>query len=184
MALAAAVVSVAALWVIQAAADDLRAGGSLGLLAVAAGTAIAGPGLAGADVDLDRTAAIAWPSWRTIHIVVMVAFVIGLVGATALTPEPLSSATRIIRDAIGLGGLVALGAATLGADRAWIPPIAWSLLGWSLHAWLPASGATYRSVLTWVAQPPSTTAATVAAVVLGIAGTAIYAVRGPAASSP
>ena len=66
MAVAAAVGTVATLWALDRATDH-RAPDLLGLLAVLTATVAAGPGLAGPDVDLDRTAAIAWPCPQSPH---------------------------------------------------------------------------------------------------------------------
>jgi hypothetical protein len=52
-------------------------------------------------------------------------------------------------------GLLALGAATLGAGWAWIVP------------------------LTWMHQPTASTSAIVTALVVGVTGTVTYAVAGP-----
>ena len=77
-------------------------------------------------------------------------------------------------------GLIALGAATLGANQAWIPPLSWTLLSWTVVALPWPSSATYRQVLTWMLQPADATAATVTALVLGATGVLAYTVLGPA----
>jgi hypothetical protein len=137
---------------------------------------VAGSGLAGADIALDRTAAIAWPSRRAVHVIAAGVAVIGIVAATALTGDHLGSAAQITRDALGMIGLTALGAATLGADRAWIPPLTWTLLAWIL---LTMPSGTYQQVLTWMVQPPDTTPATITALILGATGVLAYAILGP-----
>ena len=183
LAVAASAGSVAALWSIDRATDH-RGAGALALLAVVAATLAAGPGLAGPDVDLDRTAAIPWPPRRAAHVVAAGAAVVGLVTATWFTGDQLAPAAQVTRDAIGMSGLIALGAVTLGANQAWIPPLSWTLLAWTLMAlpWsLPAS---YRQVLTWMLQPADATPAIVTALVLGAAGVLAYAVLGPAHERP
>jgi len=175
-ALAGAVGTVTVLWVLGFASDYLNEEGGLGLLAVVAGTAIAGSGLAGADIDLDRTGAIAWPSRRAAHIIAIVATVIGIVTATALTGDQLAPAAQITRDAIGMSGVIGLGAATLGVSRAWIPLLTWTLLA---TLWAPPSTATGQQVLTWMIQPSGTTPATSTALILGATGVVAYAILGP-----
>lgn len=177
-----AVGSVAALWQVNQATDR-RMAGLLALLAVVAATAAAGPGLAGRDLDLDRTAAIAWPPWRTAHMITAGVAVIGIVTATALTGEQLAPAGQVIRDATGMAGLLALGAASLGADRAWILPLAWTLLGETvaLRLWSPPATA-YQQTLTWMHQPTASATAAVTAAVLGVTGILTYAIVGPADS--
>jgi hypothetical protein len=180
-ALAAAVGSVAVLWSASQATDDPSARATLALLAVAAGTAAAGSGLAGADIDLDRTAAIRWPPRRAAHVIAAGAAVIGMVAATALTGDQLAPVAQVTRDAIGMSGLIALGAATLGASRAWVPPLTWTLLAWTHPAlsWPSPATAAYQQVLTWMLQPADTTPATVTALILGVTGVLAYAILGP-----
>lgn len=175
-ALAAAVGGVAVLWWLSQATDDPTLHATLGLLAVAAGTAAADTGLAGADIDLDRSAAIAWPPRRAAHVIAVGGAIIGIVAATALTGDQLAPARQIVRDAVGMSGLVALGAATLGASRAWVVPLTWTLL---VLLWVPAAGATYQQVLTWMLQPAASAPAAITASVLGVTGVLAYAILGP-----
>jgi hypothetical protein len=168
--------SVAVLWWLSQATDDPTLHATLGLLAVAAGTAAAGTGLAGADIDLDRSAAIAWPPRRAAHVVAVGGAIIGIVAATALAGDQLAPARQIVRDAVGMSGLVALGAATLGASRAWVVPLTWTLL---VLLWVPAAGATYQQVLSWMLQPAASAPAAITASVLGVTGVLAYAILGP-----
>jgi hypothetical protein len=175
-ALAAAVGSVAVLWWLGQATHDPTVDATLGLLAVAAGTAAAGAGLAGADIDLDRSAAIAWPPRRAAHVIAVGGAIVGIVAATALTGDQLAPARQIIRDAAGMSGLIALGAATLGASRAWVVPLTWTFLA---LLWVPAAAATYQQVLTWMLQPAASVPAAITTSVLGVTGVLAYAILGP-----
>ncbi|HEY8474092.1 MAG TPA: hypothetical protein VIL37_15855 [Natronosporangium sp.] len=179
LSVAAAVGSAAALWSIDWATQH-RASGAAALLAVVAATLAAGPGLAGADTNLDRTAAIAWLPRRAVHAVAACAAVIAIVAATGLGGEPLAPTGQIVRDAAGMSGLLAAGAVGLGASRAWIPPLSWLMLAWTLavadRRTLPE---TALAALTWMLQPAGSTSAAVVAAVLGTAGTLGYAVLGP-----
>jgi hypothetical protein len=172
--------STATLWWLTQVVDSPVAHAKLALLAAVAGTLAMAPGLAGADLDLDRTAAIAWPARRAAHIITANATVVGILTATALTGDALIHAGPIARNVIGLGGLVALGAATLGASRAWLLPITWILLlaRFAPPFGTPPASPTYEQMLTWLMQPPETTSATVTAVILGVAGTLAYAIFG------
>lgn len=179
-AVAAVLGTTAALWSLRHAIDEPQPRGILALLAFLAAAAAIAPGLAGADIDLDRTAAISWPPRRAAHVVVAGAAVIGILAATALTGDPLAHAGPIARAITGMGGLVALGATTLGASHAWLPPATWTLLvlRFSPPFGTAPTGPTYELMLTWVIQPAGTTPATVTAVILGAAGTLTYAVFG------
>lgn len=106
--------------------------------------------------------------------------VIAILEATALTGYPLDQAGPIGRNVIGLTGLVALGAATVGPSRAWLLPLTWTalLVRYTPPFGIPPSHPESMRMLTWLMQPGNTSA-TVAAVLLGIAGTASYAILGP-----
>jgi hypothetical protein len=149
------------------------------LLALAAATAIA-PGLAGADPDLDRVSAIAWPPRRAAHIIFAGAAVVGLLAATALAGEKMAVTSQIARNVAGLTGLVALGATVLGAARAPLVPVLWTVLvlRYTPPLGVPPTRPAYKVMLTWMAQPADTRAATTAAVVLAAVGTLAYAVMG------
>ena len=141
-------------------------------LGLAAGAAIAGVGLGASDVALERTAAIAWLPRRVLHVVgVAVAICVALFAVQALG-EPLSPNGFIIRDSIGFAGLAALGATVAGGQAAWVLPITW----FAATVLLPPSPDT--AVLTWLMQPPGTTAATITAATLAVVGTSVYGVFG------
>jgi len=177
---AAVLVSAVGLWALGLAIDHPQ-GRSLAalLVALAATTAIA-PGLAGADHDLDRASAIAWPPRRAAHVIVAGAAVVGLLAATALAGEQMAAMAHIARNVAGLAGLVALGAAILGAGRAPLLPVVWTVLvlRYAPPMGEPPTRPAYKVMLTWMVQPVESRAATVAAIVLAAAGTLAYAVLG------
>lgn len=73
-------------------------------------------------------------------------------------------------------GLTALGAALLGVTRAWIAPLAWTLI-----AILPMMGPSEHlrmQVAGWLIQPADTTAATVCATILAATGLLAYTLYG------
>jgi hypothetical protein len=174
-AVAVAVAGVAALSALARAIDEPNVPLAVVVLAAAVGAVAIGPGLAGADPDLDRTAAFPWAPRRGGHLIVAATALTGLVCAAVLTGSPLTTAGVVVRAVAGLAGLVALGAVAFGAGLAWLPPVAWTapcVLSGAL------GGAWYKEVLTWMVQPWGTTSATVTAAVLGAAGTLAYAIRG------
>ncbi|HEV8556218.1 MAG TPA: hypothetical protein VGR06_07470 [Actinophytocola sp.] len=172
-ALAAVIAGTAALWWLGTTIDDPRIRDTLALLAALTGVAATAPGLAGADPDLDRTAAIAWPPRRAMHVILAGAIITGLATLTHAGP--------VLRDVTGLIGLLALGVATIGASRAVLLPVIWTVFALRFTAPLgtPPTGPGYQVMLTWMVQPGHTTPATVTAVLLGLAGTVTYSVRGP-----
>ena len=143
------------LWALGLAVDNRDGRGLLALLATVAAVAVIAPGLAGPDHDLDRVAAIAWSPRRAAHVVVAAAIVVGLLGVTAQIGDPMSGIALIARNAAGLAGLVALGAATLGAARASLLPILWAVLVMQVTPPMgaPPDRPMYREMLTWLAQP-------------------------------
>ena len=146
------------------------------LLLIAALTATLG----GPDDALEGTAGLRWPSRRVAHLLVAFLVVVVLPLATLATGARFGPAWLVVRDAAGLLGLTALGSATIGTARAWFLP-----LGWTLTAILfPRSEPVIGSILTWQAQPPANTAATVTAGLLALGGLIAYAVAGPARSTP
>lgn len=179
----ATLVGTAALWGVYAALDAPMADRPLAAFAVVLGVAVAGQGLAGADVDLDRTAAVAWVPWRTVHVIAIMLVTAGLVLATAVTGEQFGPVAHVVRVAVGTGGLLALAAATTGASTAWAAPVTWVLTAATLLtiAFTDPARPVWVQLLTWPMQPIESGAATVAALVFGVMGTAVYAARGPRA---
>jgi hypothetical protein len=151
------------------------------LSAVAGGAALAGPGLAGADIDLDHTAAIDWRPRRAAHVALIVAATLAIVGATALTEHPLGPIAEVARNAVGAGGLLALAVTSLGASRAWVPIVAWAMTATQIleRFWSTTDPPGYAQIITWAAQPATSGSAKVTAVVLGVVGTVAYAALGP-----
>lgn len=181
MAIAGAVGVVAALWWIDQLSDH-RLTERLALLAVVAATVAAGPGLAGADVDLDRTAAIGWPPRRAVHLLAIGGAVIGIVTAASLTGDGFAPAGEVVRDTAGMVGLLALSAALFGAARAWLPPVVWALAALTglLQRWQPPPDqVTDHRMLTWMLHPADSAVAGWTAAGLAVAGVLAYAFAGP-----
>lgn len=180
VAAAAAAVGAAAMWTVGQATDVRGLRLAVALLAILATVGPFGPGLVGADPELERTAAVAWPPRRAAHLAAVVLTATGLAVAVGQAAagrggEPLAALEVMVRDTVGLGGLLALGAVTLGAQWAWLPPTAWILV---VLLFGPASAPRYEQVLTWPMQPAGTASATVTAGALAAAGLLAYAFRG------
>ena len=144
----------------------------LALFAVMAVTAVTATGLAGPDPALERTAALSWWWRRAAHVVAIgvLAAVLGVLAGPPVTTEV------AVRDAVGLTGLAAVGATVVGGGLAWCVPMVWTVAAVGA---LLASNPPAAPLLTWLVQPPATTAATVAAGALGLGGLLAYALRGP-----
>ncbi|PWW66738.1 hypothetical protein [Actinokineospora spheciospongiae] len=138
-------------------------------LAAAIGAAALATSLGSADPALDRTAAFAWPPRRAAHLLLGAALLVGLL----LLAAPPAAAGVLLRDVVGLTGLAALGATAFGAATAWSLPVTWAALTLVVP---PADGV--GAVLTWPAQPETSTAATATAVTLGCVGLLVHSAFG------
>ncbi|KOX21976.1 hypothetical protein ADK67_25145 [Saccharothrix sp. NRRL B-16348] len=143
----------------------------LAAFAAAVGVAAVATGLGGHDLALDRTAAFGWPPRRAAHLLLGGTFVAALLLAVGLVADPIATDAFVLRDVVGLGGLVALGALLFGPRTAWALPVGWT----GVTLVVPTADDHWLSrLLTWPVQPTTTTSATVTAVVLGCTGLLAY----------
>ncbi|MFE3827110.1 hypothetical protein [Streptomyces sp. NPDC059092] len=143
-------------------------------LLLAAAVAATATGLSGQDAALDRTAALRWAPLRAAH----VALIGVLAGAVLLLCTPTSLAFEagyVVVNAAGAAGSVALGARLWGGRTAWALPLGWC----AVSLFVPSTEASWTQAVTWMLQPPGTTAALWTAVVLAVGGGAAYALAGP-----
>ena len=134
--------------------------------------AVATATLEGPDDELDRTAALRWPLLRLLHAPIALGVVIGLLLVTITTSARFGPAGFVVRDAAGLLGLTALGAATLGVSRSWFVP-----LGWTMAAVLiPASDRPWQQALLWQIQMPGNRPAALVAGLLAVGGCVAWAI--------
>ncbi|GII81729.1 hypothetical protein Sru01_67110 [Sphaerisporangium rufum] len=132
----------------------------------------ASAGLSGQEPALDRAAAIRWAPRRALHVVLA-----GLLAAAtlpvlqALGGQPITAGFAA-RNAAGLAGLAALGAAAAGGTYAWTPPFGW----FTVAFFTPPVNA---PVLTWMLLPPGDHAAAWTAGALAAGGLLYYAAAGP-----
>ncbi|MFF7150011.1 hypothetical protein OHN99_00550 [Streptomyces jietaisiensis] len=145
------------------------------LLVLATGAMAASAGLGGQDLALDRTAALRWVPRRGAHVLLAGAVVGVLPPALRLLAGDPATAAFAVRDAAGLMGLAALGAALWGGQYAWTLPFTW--LAFTLFA-PPATGTATR-IASWMLMPTGTVSATWTAAALTVAGATAYALAGP-----
>ncbi|WP_217210800.1 hypothetical protein [Streptomyces sp. AC550_RSS872] len=172
---AAVVISAVTVWALARDGGEGPGDMRLPALVLAAGAMAASVGLGGQDLDLDRTAAVRWVPRRAAHVLLAGAVVAAVPLAVQTMGESMATTAFVVRDSMGLMGLVALGAALSGGQYGWTLPFAW--LAFSFFAPPPTSAP--MRVATWMLLPPGTTAGTWTALVLAVAGTAAYAVAGP-----
>ncbi|MFJ2740610.1 hypothetical protein ACIO3O_13175 [Streptomyces sp. NPDC087440] len=176
--LAVLLVGAAVMWALTRAFSQGAGGHAdprLSALALTVAATAVSVGLGGQDLALDRTAALSWIPRRAAHVVLGGV----LSGAVLLAVQTLSgqeaSVGVVVRDAVGLMGLVGLGAVWCGRQYAWLPAFAWLAVSFVV----PSSPATATQVLTWLLSAPDATVAAWTAGVLGAGGLVAYAVGGP-----
>ncbi|MEV7603450.1 hypothetical protein AB0O91_39390 [Kitasatospora sp. NPDC089797] len=145
------------------------------VLVLAVNVAAGSIGLGGQDAALERMAAIRWVPRRAVHVLL-----IGAAAGVGLAALRLVGAASVptglvVRDAAGLAGLAALGAALWGAHLAWTLPVGWL----AVTVLSPPAPGTMGEVLHWMTFSPSTTASAGTAWALLVVGTVAYALAGP-----
>lgn len=177
-ALATAAAGTALVWTVVALFSETRdADLPMVVLLVLLLTAALASTLGSADDALERTGALRWRPLRTVHLLAALAVVLLLVLSTLVTAARFGPAPLVLRDAAGLIGLTALGAAVAGAARAWFLPLCWTLPA----VMFPYGGPRVAGqIATWQTQPPDSRTAAITATVLTVAGILAYAARGPA----
>jgi hypothetical protein len=181
LALAGTVGCAALMWTLWSVSSNSRTVGiEMVVLTVLLLVAVLTASLGGADDALEGTASLPWPWRRVAHLLAALLVIVLVLLATRVTGARFAPGWLVVRDAAGLLGLTALGAAAIGTAKAWFLP-----LGWTLAAILfPRSGPMVGEILTWPAQPPASTAAAVTAALFALAGLMAYAVAGPARRAP
>lgn len=174
-AVATVVASTVVLWGLAKLVDEPALGMRLMFLAVGTGVGVAATSLASVDVGLDRAAAIVWPPRRIGHVLMLAVLVAGTVLLVQLLGDgEFLPGEVVLRGVVGLVGLAAFGATVFGGQLAWCLPVGWTVF--ALAA--PGSGTETMRVAAWLVQPSDVTTSMITAMVLGVAGTATYAVAG------
>ena len=177
LALAVAAGGTALMWGIwQLASDDRDANSTVVILTVLIAAACFTHTLNGPDDELERTAAVRWPRRRAAHLVLALGVTVALVLATLATGARFGPPLFVLRDAAGVLGLIALGAALVGPARSWFVPLIWTL-GVAIF---PQPTPLPAVVATWQHQPPGSRPAAITAAVFALAGLIAFAAYGPA----
>ncbi|GAA3625318.1 hypothetical protein GCM10022223_48120 [Kineosporia mesophila] len=156
--------------------DDPTVSDRLMTTSVMLGAAVLGLTLGTVDEELNRPAAHHWPRRRALHLLLALGVLVALALATRLGPAHFEPFPVVLRNVVGLLGLTALGAVVLGPDLSWLGAAVWTLIGV-----LPFSGPSpdvLTQAATWTVQTSGTTAATVCAAVLAVAGATAYTFYG------
>lgn len=131
--------------------------------------------LAGADEQLERSTAAPWRRWRGVHGLATIA-----VSAVALVPAGWQrpgefGVWALVRECVGVGGLVLLACAVLGVRLAALPVLTWLVTVWLLG--LPPQWRSSR-VWAWPLWPSWFASTWVVAGACCVVGLAVFAWRG------
>jgi hypothetical protein len=134
-----------------------------------------GTTLAGADEQMERGLPVRWRRWRFAHLTastVMIAAALSLIGLRS--PETYG-AYALIRNAIGLVGMVAGAAVGVGPRLFWLLPFGYVCAIYAAH---PARDGGPAQIWAWPVQPSWQPASWWTAIVVALIGGAAYTLRG------
>lgn len=132
--------------------------------------------LAGADVDLERSTARLSPRWRTLHACAAALVPSALLAATAIDEPQLWGSYALVRNTVGLVGLVLLTATVLPAMVTWAPAFTYVVVVYLAAPQTPTPGSTWWA---WPMQAGALDPSWVCAGLLLTAGVTGYGLLGP-----
>lgn len=130
-------------------------------------------GFAGADEELERTAAVRWRPIRLLQVMLATVAVGAALALTGLWEPRMFGAFELVRNTAAVVGAVALSAAVLGARLAWAPVAPYVLVIMSVGPRNPGT-----AWWTWPVQPWASPLAVWSAATLLILGGAAYSWSG------
>ncbi|PPK63831.1 hypothetical protein V5P93_005705 [Actinokineospora auranticolor] len=149
---------------------------AMSVLATAVAVGAACAGLAGADPDLARTAAIAWPPRRAAHLVAIAALALALAFVVEQVSPSGIPTEVLLRNVIGLAGLGALGVAVLGSSRGWVFPLV--VASAAMTALLSGAPTGPALAFSWPVQPADLATTWYIAGAFAAIGSVTYVIRG------
>lgn len=133
--------------------------------------------LSGADVDLERSTARLSIRWRTVHGLVAAVIPGALLAITALDQPQIWGSYALVRNTIGLVGIVLIAATVLPATLTWSPALIYVIVVYFAAPRTPDYGASWWA---WPMQPGAPDSSWICATILVITGAVAYGRRGPA----
>jgi hypothetical protein len=143
-------------------------------LAPLLGGVLVSVGFAGADEELERTAAVRWRPIRLLQVMLATAAVGAALALTGLWEPRVYGAFELVRNTAAVVGAVALAAAVLGARLAWVPVASYVLVVMSIGPRDPGTAWWTWPVQPWASPPAVWSAATL----LALGGAAYACVPG------
>jgi hypothetical protein len=132
--------------------------------------------LVGADVGLDRSVPRLTSRLRVVHAFVAVAVPSALI-AVAITDQPqVFGAQALVRNTLGLFGLVLLTSGLLSVQLNWAPAFIYALVVYFSQPTATAAGVEWWG---WAMQPGQLDASWIVAIALLATGLGAYGLRGP-----
>ena len=144
--------------------------------AITLGVAAASVGLVGADVMLERTAALRWWPRRAAHLIALGVVVTGFaLAAAGMLRSPAIPAEVIMRDVAGQVGLLGIGAVLLGGSFGWVVPLVSMMLP---NLPIISHDTTLGMGLTWLVQPSQSSTANLTGFIAAAVGLLAYSILG------
>lgn len=132
--------------------------------------------LAGSDIELDRTASRLTSPRRAAHALVAAVTVAAVLGVAATNALATFGSYALIRNSLGLIGLVLLAASLMPAVLAWAPALTYSVTVYLAAPRAPHAGSPWWA---WPMQSGGPDASWVVALALLVAGLTAYSIQGP-----
>lgn len=136
--------------------------------------------LSGADVDLERSTARLSIRWRTIHALAAAVIPGALLAITALDQPQIWGSYALVRNTIGLVGIVLIAATVLPSTLTWSPALVYVIVVYLAAPRTPEYGSSWWA---WPMQPGTPDSSWICAAILVITGAVAYGRHGPAATN-
>lgn len=132
--------------------------------------------LAGSDIELDRAASRLTGPRRIAHALTAAATVAVVLGVVATDAPETFGSYALVRNSLGLIGMVLLAAALMPAVLSWAPTLTYTVVVYLAAPRVPHVGSPWWA---WPMQRGGPDASWIVAVALLVAGATTYAIHGP-----
>ncbi|AYY13900.1 hypothetical protein EF847_15540 [Actinobacteria bacterium YIM 96077] len=139
------------------------------------GSVLVSAGLEGKDEEFERSLAVRWPVFRSIHVAGAALAIGAPLAVTGLWEPRVYGAFELVRNTLGFLGLVTLAAVVVGARLAWFLPFGFAGV---IYIATPQPLTEATAWWTWPVQQWSSGVAAWTAAALFVVGTLAYVVLG------
>lgn len=131
--------------------------------------------------ELDRTAVRPWGPRRLTHLLALTALAAAALALAVLGHAAEFGAPAMVRNTLGAVGITAASAALMGARLSWMPTFGYLS---AIYLGAPRTHGGWATVWAWPMQPGPQAGAWATAATVFVAGSALYARRGPRREGP